>query len=415
MNLQHKNIVLGVTGSIAAYKSADLVRRLKDQGANVRVVMTQSALSFITPLTFQALSGNPVHSELMDEQSEAGMGHIELARWADCLLIAPATANLMAKLAVGQADDLLTTLCLATAAPIAVAPAMNQQMWANKKTQQQQQQLKQDGVYIFGPAAGDQACGDIGEGRMLEPDALVQLTSDLFQTGSLAGKSLVITAGPTHEAIDPVRYISNRSSGKMGYAIAQAGLEAGASVTLISGPVTLKPPKGVTLYSVKTAADMFDAVMLHAPKCDIFIGAAAIADYRAEQPAAQKIKKSDDHLTLKLCKNPDVIAELSQQLGEQPAKPFLVGFAAETEHLKTNALLKLNNKSLDMIAANLVGSNKQGFESDNNALELYWHGGSQSIPVQSKKKCARELVSVIAKLYQPQSVVTQLHTKNERT
>src|SRR5690606_31596261 len=311
-SLTNKQILLGVTGGIAAYKSADLVRRLQDLGAWVRVVITRAAQEFITPLTFQALSGNPVHTELLDPEAEAAMGHIQLARWADLVLVAPASADFMARLTQGKGDDLLTTLCLATRAPIALAPAMNQAMWANSATQDNLQRLRQRGVHILGPAAGSQACGEVGLGRMLEPLEIAELSAGLFETGSLAGRKLVITAGPTREALDPVRYLSNHSSGKMGYALAQAAAEAGARVVLISGPTQLQAPPRVTMLAVTSALEMYTAALAQAADCDLFIGAAAVADYRPAQRSEQKIKKAaSDNITLELVKNPDIIAAVA--------------------------------------------------------------------------------------------------------
>jgi len=392
--LQNKRILLGVSGGIAAYKSADLLRRLREQGAEVQVVMTRNACEFITPLTMQALSGRPVHTELLDHDSEAGMGHIELSRWSDVIIIAPASANFISRLAHGMADDLLSTLCLAADVPILLAPAMNQQMWRNAATQTNIQIISQRKIGVLGPADGDQACGEVGPGRMLEPLQLVQALEALFQDSSLAGKHVIVTAGPTREAIDPVRYISNRSSGKMGYAMARAALEAGANVTLVSGPVDIKAPEQINCVMVNTAKEMRDAVLSKAEGADIFIAAAAVADYRCEEVAEQKIKKSVDSLSLKLQKNPDVLADavcLDSNL-------FTVGFAAETESLKENAIKKLESKGLDMIAANLVG-NELGFDQDDNALEVFWSGGSLSLQTAPKDKLARQLLHAISLNY----------------
>ena len=392
--LQNKRILLGVSGGIAAYKSADLLRRLREQGAEVQVVMTRNACEFITPLTMQALSGRPVHTELLDHDSEAGMGHIELSRWSDVIIIAPASANFISRLAHGMADDLLSTLCLAADVPILLAPAMNQQMWRNAATQTNIQIISQRKIGVLGPADGDQACGEVGPGRMLEPLQLVQALEALFQDSSLAGKHVIVTAGPTREAIDPVRYISNRSSGKMGYAMARAALEAGANVTLVSGPVDIKAPEQINCVMVNTAKEMRDAVLSKAEGADIFIAAAAVADYRCEEVAEHKIKKSVDSLSLKLQKNPDVLADavcLDSNL-------FTVGFAAETESLKENAIKKLESKGLDMIAANLVG-NELGFDQDDNALEVFWSGGSLSLQTAPKDKLARQLLHAISLNY----------------
>lgn len=389
--LANKRVVLGVTGGIAAYKSAELTRRLKEAGSTVQVVMTEAACEFVTPLTFQALSGKPVHTELLDPSAEAAMGHIELARWADRVLIAPASADFIARFAHGHADDLLATLCLATEAPILLAPAMNRVMWANPATQTNCAALTSRGIRLLGPGQGDQACGETGAGRMLEPDELVAALADTFNGGALAGLNVLITAGPTRETIDPVRYISNRSSGRMGFALAQAGREAGASVTLIAGPVSLETPKGVTRIDVETAEQMNTAAL--AERSDIFIASAAVADYRPAQAAMRKLKKSE-RFTLELMPNPDIIANV----GAQARPPFTVGFAAETHDLAQSAQGKLEAKRLDMIAANLIGDGR-GFDSEENALEVFWAGGKRSLPQTSKHKLARELIQLIAERY----------------
>lgn len=393
-SLTNKRILLGVTGGIAAYKSADLVRRLQDAGASVQVVMTAAAQEFITPLTMQALSGNPVHTTLLDPAAEAGMGHIQLARWADLILIAPASADFIARLVQGQGDDLLTTLCLATPAPIAVAPAMNQGMWRNASTQANVAVLKQRNVHIFGPAAGEQACGDIGPGRMLEALELVDAAAGLFVSGSLAGKKVVITAGPTREAIDPVRYISNHSSGKMGYALAQAAVEAGAQTVLISGPTQLAAPERVEFIPVTTAEDMLAASLQQARGCDVFIAAAAVADYRPAQVAVHKIKKTAaaETLLLELVKNPDIVATIAAL--EQ--KPFTVGFAAESENLITYAQQKLTSKNLDLIIANNIAATGIGFNSDDNAVTVIDKVQQQELTQRSKQQLARDLIAIIA-------------------
>lgn len=391
ISLSNKHILLGVSGSIAAYKSAELVRRLKDAGADVRVVLTAGGAEFVTPLTFQALSSNPVHTELLDTEAEAAMGHIELARWADAVIVAPASANFIARLAQGRADDLLSAICLATASPVAIAPAMNQQMWANTATQENLRQLKTRGIKQFGPGEGDQACGEIGPGRMLEAQQLAQLTADLFETGSLAGRTVLITAGPTQEAIDPVRYLSNRSSGKMGYAIAQAAAEAGAKVILISGPTALATPPRVECIDVRSAQQMFDAVMQQVKHSDIFISTAAVADYRPVKIADQKIKKINDTLTLELQRNPDILAEVAALKDG----PFTVGFAAETENLEQHARAKLETKKLDMIAANQV-SQSLAFESDENALLILTADDKQQLDTTSKTTLGRQLIALIA-------------------
>ncbi len=393
--LQNKRVLLGVTGGIAAYKSADLVRRLKDQGADVRVVMTAGAQSFVTPLTFQAVSGNPVHTDLLDPDAEAGMGHIELAKWADVILVAPASANFLARLAYGFADDLLTTLCLATSAPIVVAPAMNQQMWQSEATRENCRTLQDRGVLQLGPAKGDQACGDVGYGRMLEPLEIVDGLAGVFKSGDLQGIKVLITAGPTQEAMDPVRYITNHSSGKMGYAVAQAAVEAGADVTLVSGPVSLTTPAGVKRVDIVSAKDLAEAVMNHVEDCQIFISAAAVADYYCADIADQKIKKSGDGMTLTLKKTQDVLASVAAL--SKP--PFTVGFAAETEKLEKHAKDKLERKALDMIAANRVDDPELGFHSDENALHVFWQKGDQELPRASKQKLARELIKLISKRY----------------
>lgn len=402
----NKNIILAVTGGIAAYKSAILVRRLKDYGFNVRVVMTQGAQAFITPLTFQALSGNSVHTELLDTAAEAGMGHIELARWADLILVAPASCNTIAKFANGLADDLLSTLFLATKAPVWLAPAMNQQMWAAKATQRNLQTLVEDGVHVIMPSSGSQACGDVGLGRMPEPEELAEQVQLYFhQTqralaekfGLLAGKRVVITAGPTREAIDPVRYISNHSTGKMGFALASACYTAGAKVTLIAGPVSLDTPNGVQRKNVSSAVQMLEQSMqqLH-EGCDVFIATAAVADYRVAQVAEHKIKKAGDELQVELLKNPDIVATIAQQ----PQRPFMVGFAAETQNVEQYAAGKLVAKKLDMIACNDVSRSDIGFASDENAMTVFFaeHYGLEKRDLEkaSKQEIAQQLVEAIA-------------------
>ncbi len=386
--LLNKQIILGVTGGIAAYKSADLVRRLRDAGAVVRVVMTENAKQFITPLTMQAVSGNPVHDDLFDLQAEAAMGHIELGKWADVILIAPASADCMARLLRGEANDLLTTLCLVTSAPIALAPAMNQGMWKNTATQENAQALRAKGIHIFGPGEGSQACGDTGYGRMLEPVELVDAVAALFQTGSLSGKRVIITAGPTHEAIDPVRFITNASSGKMGYAIAEAAIAAGAHVTLISGPVSIATPSHVIKMAVTTAQDMFDAVMSRIAECDIFFSVAAVGDYRCRTVATQKIAKTAASVTLELERNPDIVAGV----GALVKRPFIVGFAAETENVLVNARKKLMNKKLDMIVANEVAV---GMGGDDNAVTVLWGEQQVEFAKMAKQKLARKLIELV--------------------
>lgn len=390
--LSNKRIVLGVSGGIAAYKSAELVRRLREAGAEVRVVMTAGAARFITPLTLQALSGQPVRSELFDAGAEAAMGHIELARWADAVLIAPASANTLARFAHGLADDLLSTLCLATRAPLLAAPAMNQAMWDHPATRANLALLRERGVRILGPASGGQACGETGPGRMLEPHELVAEIAAVFETGALAGLRVLVTAGPTREAIDPVRFVSNRSSGKMGYAVAAAAAAAGARVVLVSGPVALAPPERVDCVRVETAAEMHAAVLARAADCDIFIGAAAVADYRPAAPAEQKLKKRTATLRLDLERTDDILAAVAAL---HPA-PFTVGFAAETERLAEHARAKRMAKALDMIAANRVNVPGLGFDADDNALTLYWEGGECELPPASKTQLARALIAQIA-------------------
>ena len=393
--LYRKRIVLGVGGGIAAYKSAELVRRLRDQGAEVRVVMTSGGREFITPLTLQALSGHPVHMDLLDPAAEAAMGHIELAKWADLILIAPATADLMARLAQGIANDLLTTVVLATDAPVALAPAMNQAMWRDEATQANCQVLIARGLRMFGPASGSQACGDVGLGRMLEADDLAQLAADCFTRESLTGRHVLITAGPTQENIDPVRYITNHSSGKMGFALAEAAVEAGAKVTLVTGPVHLPTPDRVNRIDVVSARDMLAACEAAMP-CDLLIAAAAVADYRPEVVAQHKLKKdpsTGDGMLLQMVRNPDILATLAQR----EDRPFSVGFAAETEKLLDYAARKLKDKNLDLIVANDVANPTIGFNSEENAITIIDRDLQQnSLAQTSKGKIARQLIAFIA-------------------
>ena len=407
--LQDKNILLGVCGGIAAYKSAILARRLIDAGATVRVVMTASAQSFVQPMTFQALTGNPVHTQLLDADAEAAMGHIELARWADLILIAPASANTLARISHGLADDLLSTLCLATEAPLFIAPAMNRLMWSHPATTHNCQSLRSRGARFIGPAAGSQACGETGAGRLVEPEQIRdQLIDMLAGTATqhsrqdrdspidspMRGKRVLITAGPTQEAIDPVRYISNHSSGKMGFAIAEAAVSLGAEVTLIAGPVSLQASEAIQRIDVVSARDMHAAVMQAAPQNDVFISVAAVADYRMDVVQTQKIKKHDEHMQLSLVKNPDILKDVATLQN----KPFCVGFAAETQNVEANAREKLARKNLDMIAANHVGqSDKPVFGSDANALDVYWpdNNGHQAIPSAHKSDIARSLLAII--------------------
>jgi phosphopantothenoylcysteine decarboxylase/phosphopantothenate--cysteine ligase len=390
-NLCNKHIIVGVSGSIAAYKAAELVRRLREAGADVRVVLTAGGAGFVTPLTFQALSGNSVHTTLLDTEAEAAMGHIELARWADAVIIAPASANFIARLAQGRADDLLAAIGLATQAPVAVAPAMNRQMWAHAATRENLRQLIGRGVTPFGPTEGDQACGETGSGRMLEADVIARRTAELFETGLLAGLKVLVTAGPTHEAIDPVRYLSNRSSGKMGYAIARAAAEAGAQTTLVSGPTALPAPSRVKRVEVRSAQDMHDTVMAHATDCDLFIAAAAVADYRPATAVGQKIKKTAQRLTLELVRNPDILAAVAAL----PGGPFTVGFAAETQDLEANARAKLEQKNLNMIAVNLVGDTL-GFDTDTNTLTVLTAGHRHQLDSARKSRLASQLIELIA-------------------
>lgn len=405
--LANQRVLLGISGGIAAYKSAELARRLRDQGAEVRVVMTPAATEFITPLTLQALSGNPVHTELLDHAAEAAMGHIELARWADTVVIAPATANFIARLSNGMADDLLSAVCLATTAPLLVAPAMNQQMWRNPATQENITRLQARGITLLGPASGAQACGETGPGRLLDPDEIVPAIIDAGRTSQLAGVRVMVSAGPTREFIDPVRYLSNRSSGRMGYAVARAAEEAGASVTLVTGPVALTPPARVRVIEVVSAVQMRDSVLTEAKSCEIFISAAAVADYRSRDTASHKMKKQAAGISLRLEKTPDILSEVAALA----SPPFTVGFAAETENLARNAKQKLVDKNLDMVAANRVGDGL-GFDSDRNALEVYWPGGSQSLGTTSKELLARQLVEIIVARYR-EKIPEQSHKPTE--
>ncbi|YCO03500.1 bifunctional phosphopantothenoylcysteine decarboxylase/phosphopantothenate--cysteine ligase CoaBC [Vibrio sp. VNB-15] len=382
--LAGKKILLGISGGIAAYKCAELTRRLIERGAQVQVVMTKAAKEFITPLTMQAVSGRPVSDSLLDTAAEASMGHIELAKWADLVLLAPATADLIARMSAGMGNDLLTTLVLATDSPVAVSPAMNQQMYHNVATQENIATLARRGMHIWGPAAGEQACGDVGPGRMLEPMQLVHLCEQFFQPKLLVGKSVLITAGPTREAIDPVRYISNHSSGKMGFALANAAAQLGAKVTLISGPVSLNTPAGVERINVASAQEMHDAVMAHASNHDAFISCAAVADYRPDNVASQKLKKTEnnDQMTINMVKNPDIVATVANMVEQ---RPFTVGFAAETNDVETYARGKLVKKNLDMICANDVSVEGQGFNSNDNAITLFWPQGEQALALESKE------------------------------
>lgn len=391
-SLFNKRVLLGVSGGIAAYKSADLIRRLQDAGAEVRVAMTPAAQEFITPLTLQALSGNEVHTQLLDPKAEAGMGHIELARWADVVLIAPATADFMAQLANGEAGTLLTAVCLATPSPVALAPAMNQGMWAKASTQTNLAILRERGILIYGPDDGIQACGDIGPGRMLEPQEIANQVDSLFDTGALAGKKVVITAGPTREALDPVRYLSNHSSGKMGYALAEAAVEAGAKTILISGPTQLPCPDRVKRIDVISAQEMLDACLSEMNGCHLFIGSAAVADYRPKQVADHKIKKDKDAMNIALEKNPDIISIIAQQ----SPRPVTVGFAAETRDLIHYAKGKLERKNLDAIVANDVSRTDIGFNSDDNQVFFITRNGTDELPRLPKSQLSRLLIKRLA-------------------
>jgi len=391
--LTNKRVLLGVTGGIAAYKSAELIRRLQDEGADVRVIMTQGAREFITPLTLQALSGHPVHQELLDAETESVMGHIELARWADLLLVAPATADFMARLVAGRGDDLLTAVCLAADSPVAIAPAMNQAMWGKASTQQNIQNLRAADILIMEPDEGIQACGEIGVGRLMDVPDIVAMACGVFQTGALQGRHVIITAGPTREAIDPVRFISNHSSGKQGYALAEAAVEAGASVTLVSGPTSLGPPERVNCIQVESAREMLAAVLAHTSDADIFIGVAAVADYRPAAAAEQKMKKQDEAgMTLQLVQNPDILKTVAQQEN----RPFTVGFAAETEKLIEHATAKLHRKQLDMIIANNVANRDIGFNADDNETVIITTGATVTLEKMSKTSLARHLIQAIA-------------------
>ncbi len=392
--LQHRRIVLGVSGGIAAYKAPDLVRRLRERGAEVQVVMTAGAQRFVTPTTFQAVAGREVRAELWDPAAEAAMGHIELARWADLILLAPATADLIARLSSGRADDLLTTLVLATEAKVALAPAMNRLMWSHPATQANIAILRHRGVDVLGPGRGEQACGETGDGRMLEPLEIVAGVERLLpneEGAALAGKRVLITAGPTRERLDPVRYISNRSSGKMGLALAEAARAAGAEVTLVAGPVSLPTPNGVKRIDVESAAQMHEAVDGAVGTADVFIGTAAVADYRPAVVAERKIKKSGERVEIVLERTPDILASVAARA----QRPFVVGFAAETHDVETYARGKLESKNLDLIAANEVGDDKV-FDRDDNALIVLWRDGRLPIGPASKQVVAKELIELIA-------------------
>ncbi|MCE9731520.1 bifunctional phosphopantothenoylcysteine decarboxylase/phosphopantothenate synthase [Pectobacterium sp. IFB5596] len=398
--LSGKRIVLGISGGIAAYKCPELVRRLRDGGADVRVVMTSAAKAFITPLTLQAVSGHPASDDLLDPAAEASMGHIELGKWADLVILAPATADLIARVAAGMANDLLTTLCLATSAPIAVVPAMNQQMYRAEPTQDNLRTLAARGLPIWGPDSGSQACGDVGPGRMIDPMDIVGLAQRHFSAiNDLQHLNILVTAGPTREALDPVRFISNHSSGKMGFAIAQAAAARGANVTLVSGPVSLVTPQGVTRIDVGSALEMEHVVMEHATQQHIVIGCAAVADYRAKHIADEKIKKQNqqgDEMTLTLVKNPDIIAGVAAMTEN---RPYVVGFAAETQNVEEYARQKLARKKLDLICANNVSLSGHGFNSETNALHLFWHDGDTALPQCDKRLLGQKLIDEIISRY----------------
>ena len=405
-SLHNKNILLCVCGGIAAYKSAELLRRLQDVGADVRVLMTEAAKEFITPLTFQALSGHPVHTDLLDPEAEAAMGHIELARWADLILIAPATANSIARIASGRADDLLSAVCLASKAKLAIAPAMNHVMWESEASQRNIQLVEKSGATIFDPGSGIQACGEVGKGRLMDIDELVSSVVQLFNQGDFQGLKIMITAGPTFEPIDPVRFIGNRSSGRMGFAIAEAAVEQGAIVTLVAGPNHLSTPEHCNCIDVETALQMHQTVMANISKQDIFIATAAVADYRPVNPQSQKIKKSVDELSLSLTPNPDILKDVAALSNP----PFTLGFAAETQNVRDNALFKLKSKNLKMIAANQVSHNEDntsgqdtGFNSEYNALQVLWNGGETTLGHGRKTQLARQLLKLLAKQYYEQA------------
>ncbi len=390
-----KKILLGVTGGIAAYKSAELVRLIIKSGAEVRVVMTSAATEFVQPLTFQALSGHRVYTDIFDAESDSAMDHIELARWADLMIVAPASADFIAKMRDGYSDNLLLTLCLASKQPVAIAPAMNQQMYANQATQDNIKQLVTRDVLVWGPDDGEQACGDFGPGRMLEPTAIFECIVEYLGPGKLNGRKVLITAGPTREPIDPVRYISNRSTGRMGFALARAAQQAGAGVTLVSGPVNLNEPPGVERISVSSAIEMRDAVIDRVAQVDIFIACAAVSDYRVEQVAAQKIKKSSQKMKLELVPNPDIVSEVAGLKNG----PYTLGFAAETEKVEQHAREKLQRKNLDMIAANLVDAEQTGFESDTNELIVIWPDGQRLLTLNDKNEIAKQLIDLVAEHY----------------
>lgn len=403
MGLSGKKIVLGVSGGIAAYKTPELVRRLRERGAEVRVVMTEAAKAFITPLSLQAVSGYPVSDSLLDPAAEAAMGHIELGKWADLVILAPATADLIARITAGMANDLVSTICLATPAPVAVVPAMNQQMYRAVATQHNLEVLSSRGLLLWGPDSGSQACGDVGPGRMLDPLTIVEMAAQHFTViKDLKHLNVMITAGPTRERLDPVRYITNDSSGKMGYAIAAAAASRGANVTLVSGPVSLPTPPWVKRIDVTTALEMEAAVQQYAQEQQIFIGCAAVADYRAAAVADEKIKKQGDEITIKMIKNPDIVAGVAALLTH---RPYVVGFAAETNNVEEYARQKRMSKNLDLICANDVSQVGQGFNSENNALHLFWQEGDKVLPLERKELLGHLLLN---------EIVTRYDEKNRR-
>lgn len=410
MSLRGRHIVLGVTGGIAAYKSADLTRRLCRAGADVHVVMTSAATRFVAPLTFQAVSANPVWTDLFEPSSEAAMGHIAVARTADLVLVAPASADFIARLAHGLADDLLSTVCLATRAPVVLAPAMNGVMWENAATRANIEMLRSRGIHLLGPGEGEQACGETGAGRMMEPADLAEAAGKLFEHGLLTGLRLLVTAGPTREAIDPVRYLSNRSSGRMGFAVAAVAAGEGAEVTLVCGPVALATPANVERHDIGSAEQMRAEVLRRVGGTDIFISTAAVADYRPAVVEPRKIKKRQDRFTLELTRNPDILSEVAKI----SARPFVVGFAAETEDLEAHAKEKLQAKNLDMIAANPVAEAGVGFDSTENRLEVYWRDGHRSLPRMDKPRLARELLQLIATRYAAGKSGAHSHDKTDR-
>ena len=393
LSFSKKNILLGVTGGIAAYKSAEIIRLFKKLGADVRVVMTESAKEFITPLTLQAISGNEIHDSLLNTEAEAGMGHIELAKWADIILIAPCTAETISKITHGRADDLMGALILASKADIFIAPAMNMNMWLDDSTQQNYKTLSSRGITFIGPAEGEQACGDIGPGRMVEPENIIELIRSSYKTGPLSGKTITITAGPTREQIDPVRFISNNSSGKMGYSLADAAIEAGASVNLVSGPVSLEADKSINLYKINSASEMMNVVMECMDSSDIFIGCAAVSDFKPADYSENKIKKDEiPHLEIELKKNEDILKNVATNFSSS----YVVGFAAETSNINNNAMQKLKSKNLDMIISNDVSDKSIGFNVDDNEVTVITCDEKIFLKKDKKIRIAREILKIIA-------------------